>query len=352
MPPVTILVGPESDSRLAELRLGRAPRLDYRLIAEQCHGSVQEGYPPPSALRGPKLSRVFRSMSRNLWLAARIVRATPAGGVIYSTAETWGLPVGVTSKLMGRHHAHFIYAHRVYSPGWLRLVRYLRPLLHVDGWICVTRYQADVLRQALGPRGASVKVISQGVDTAFYDPDKAGPSDRAPYILSVGAEMRNYSLLFEAVRNLNMETIVVGGSTWMTTVRNGDRPVSIPPNVTRVTQRLSYPELRDLYAGASSVIVPLYDTPQAAGITTILEAMAMGKCVIATLSRGLPDILIDGVTGIIAEPSATGISDTIGRLQRDPHLASSLAKNGQQRVRESMSLERHACAIARYICTP
>jgi glycosyltransferase involved in cell wall biosynthesis len=54
-----------------------------------------------------------------------------------------------------------------------------------------------------------------------------------------------------------------------------------------------YQRLRALYAQAALVVVPLEDVDFQAGVTTILEAMAMGKAVIVTRTRGQTDVAND-----------------------------------------------------------
>jgi glycosyltransferase involved in cell wall biosynthesis len=343
-----ILIGPEDRRHLEAIQSGRAPRLDYRLVAERCQGQITQCYPSPAALQGPKVLRTFHSMAANIRIAIQVLKLAPGGSVIYSTGETWGLPVAIAGAVMGRRrHTHIVYVHRVYSPIWLRLLHHLRSFLQVNGWICITEHQAHLLHQLFGPRGVPVAAVSQGVDTTFFDPVKANPSHRSSYILSIGAEMRNYPLLFEAVRNLDVEVIVKASSTWMATARQ--QVTSVPPNVTLLSKHLSYPELRELYAGASLVVLPLHDTPQAAGITTILEAMAMGKCVVATRSKGLPDALIDGVTGAITEPTSSKLSQTIENLLSRPDWMKHLAMNSYHFVRQEASLEAHATGIESFI---
>lgn len=344
---LTILVGPQDPVRLEMVAHALAPRLDYRLIADRCDGVVRACYPSPAALRGPKAVRALRSMAANLWIAADVVRTVAGtGGVVYSTAGTWGLPVGVASRLLGRSDfTHIMYVHRAYSPSWLRLIRCLRPLLHVDGWICLTQRQASLLRQVVD-QGTPIGVISQGVDTVFFDPEKARPPDRPRYILSVGAEMRNYALLFRAVRDIDVDVIVKASSAWMAATRQAIDDV--PSNVTLLTEHLSYPDLRDLYAGASVVVLPLYNTVQAAGITTMLEAMAMGKPVVATRSEGLrKDLIANGLS--VVEPSPQRIADRVAELLDDPQRASMLAARAQAYVRENLTLEAHAGSVVSFI---
>jgi glycosyltransferase involved in cell wall biosynthesis len=348
IPSVEILIGPEGPERLQAIATGLAPRLDYRLVADCCQASIQQWGPPPSGLRGPELTRLSRSLLGNFGHALRLTHSLAPGSIVYSTGETWGLPMAVAGALIPRRRfTHVVYVHRVFSPTWLRFLRAVRNRLAVDGWICVTHYQAGLLRRALGVGGKPVAVVSQGVDTAFFDPGKATPAQGRPYLLAVGAEMRNYDLLFEAARDLDVEVVVKASSAWMAAGRS--ETAAVPANIKLVSQRQSYNELRDLYAGAALVVAPLYDTPQAAGITSILEGMAMGKCIIATQSSGLPDALIDGETGLITPPTAKDLRMAIASLLDSPDSRALLARAGQQLVQARFKLEDHATAVAAFL---
>jgi glycosyltransferase involved in cell wall biosynthesis len=223
----------------------------------------------------------------------------------------------------------------------------MRGFMRVDGWICVTNYQADLIRHALGQNPPPVTAISQGVDTRFFDPEPASPEQSSGYILAVGAEMRDYPLLLEAVRDLPVETVIQASSAWMTTLRGSLQ--RLPSNVTLHAERLTYGELRDLYRNALLVVVPLHDTPQAAGITTILEAMSMRRCVVATRSRGLPDILIPGQTGAISEPAAAALAASISTLSASPERREALAETGRGAVVAMVSIEEHAKQVTDFI---
>lgn len=341
------MIGPEETARQAAIQAGLAPRLDYQVLAEITGGVIRECAPSPAALRGTKRRRAVVSLLANLRAAVRVTAATPVGGTTYSTGETWGLPVALVLRLLRRSCVHVVYAHRVFSPAWARLFRRLRGFMRVDGWICVTNHQADLLRQTLGRGASPVIAISQGVDTLFYDPDKAKPAPQEPYILSVGAEMRDYPLLLAAVRNIETPVVLKASSTWMSQLR--ETPGAMPRNVTLLQQRLSYVELRDLYGGAALVVVPLYDTPQAAGITTILEAMAMGKPVVVTRSSGLPDGLVSGSNCVIIEPDAGGLARAITALLNDPAQREALAANGRRFVLGTCTLEQYAQKISDFL---
>ena len=67
--------------------------------------------------------------------------------------------------------------------------------------------------------------------------------------------------------------MIAAGSRWSRHESNADDG-PLPSNVE--VNSLDYAALRDLYAASRFVVVPLVNVDNQAGITTILEAMAMG----------------------------------------------------------------------------
>jgi glycosyltransferase involved in cell wall biosynthesis len=278
-------------------------------------------------------------------MAFRVLGKIPADSVIFSTGETWGLPYGIAIKLTRRKRIrHHVTVHRVFSKRWRRYLRLLRPLLSVDSWFCVTQNQKKEIGRILG-EDAVIEVVGQGVDTDFFNPDQAKTVNYSqPYVLSIGAEMRDYTLLFNAAREFDHPVIVKASSNWMKALRA--RIDTVPSNVRMIEQRLTYPELRDLYAGAAVVVVPLNDSLQAAGITTILEAMSMRKYVISTRSAGLPDVLVGHRLGTLvnanANELAAAIEDSLvaGRRQME------IINQANMLVQETASIETYVTKIA------
>ena len=85
--------------------------------------------------------------------------------------------------------------------------------------------------------------------------------------------------------------LVVGAASHWSKRRNTALDAPRPANVE--VNSYNYRELRDLFARAAVVAVPVDDVDFQAGITTILEAMAMGKPVIATHTYGQTDVIED-----------------------------------------------------------
>jgi glycosyltransferase involved in cell wall biosynthesis len=157
--------------------------------------------------------------------------------------------------------------------------------------------QARVIER-LGFPPDRVVLTPYAVDTAYFDPERVEGGDKA-LVASAGLEFRDYPTLIEAVRGLDARVVIAAASHWS---KRADTTAGadLPDNVEVCS--LGYPELRQLYADASVVVVPLYEVPFQAGITTILEAMSMGKTVICSRTSGQTDVIVDGATGIYVPP--------------------------------------------------
>jgi glycosyltransferase involved in cell wall biosynthesis len=84
--------------------------------------------------------------------------------------------------------------------------------------------------------------------------------------------------------------------------------------------------------------------------TAILEAMAAGLPVLATALSGIPEMVVDGVTGILVrERDADSAALALARLLESPDLRHTMGLAGQARVRESFDVERSADQLARLL---
>jgi glycosyltransferase involved in cell wall biosynthesis len=73
----------------------------------------------------------------------------------------------------------------------------------------------------------------------------------------------------------------------------------------------------------------------------VLEAMAVGLPVIATAVGGTPEIVVDGVTGLLVPPHDPDVlAKTIVHLLHDLDLRRKMGRAGRERARRGFSLER------------
>jgi len=73
-----------------------------------------------------------------------------------------------------------------------------------------------------------------------------------------------------------------------------------------------------------------------------LEAMAMGKPTVVSNNGGLPDAVVDGVTGFVVPPGdIEKLSAAILRLLEDDELARRLGRNARQRIENEFDIEKN-----------
>jgi len=92
------------------------------------------------------------------------------------------------------------------------------------------------------------------------------------------------------------------------------------------------------------VVLPSYaneGVPQA-----LLQAMAMAKPVVGANVGGIPEIVIDGETGLLVEPrDPPALAQAIKRLREHPEMGRELGRKARGMVMEKFSLAQMAAAV-------
>jgi glycosyltransferase involved in cell wall biosynthesis len=74
----------------------------------------------------------------------------------------------------------------------------------------------------------------------------------------------------------------------------------------------------------------------------VMEAQLSGLPVVATRHAGIPEVVIDGSTGLLVEEGdVAGMAEAMLRLVLDPDLAERLGSAGQRRVKAHFTVDRH-----------
>jgi starch synthase len=187
-----------------------------------------------------------------------------------------------------------------------------RALRMADAVIAVSQEtRADVLR-LFDVAADRVHVIHNGIDTAFYRPDSGadalerhGVDPSVPYVLFVGRITRQKGIihLVRAIEHLSPEIGVVLcagqpdtpdiGREMEAGVRAAQRSRK---NVVWIGEMVSREDVRQLYSNAAVFCCPSVYEPF--GIIN-LEAMACETPVVASAVGGIPEVVVDGETGLL-----------------------------------------------------
>lgn len=347
--------------------------LDVRTFgtgAEAADGWRVRGYPPtlPLDTTDERLRPMLGALSRDLAMVADPVDAdlvhvhtwyTHLAGILAKLA--YGLPLVLT-----------VHSLEPLRP-WKR--EQLGGGYDVSAWVertaiemadavvaVSTGTRADVLRLfSVDP--ARVHVIYNGIDADFYRPvaetdalARHGVDASVPYVLFVGRITRQKGIvhLARAVRHLDPGVGVVLCAGQPDTPEIGREMADAValaqaerPNVVWIPEMLSREDVRQLYAHASVFCCPSVYEPF--GIIN-LEAAACETPVVASAVGGIPEVVVDGETGVLvpvelsvddpmrpvdADAFERSLAGAINELMADPARRAVMGAAGRRRAVES-----------------
>ncbi len=216
---------------------------------------------------------------------------------------------------------------------------------HITKLITWSSVQRSFAIKQLNIPASKIKLIRYQVDQKFYRPMQCN----ANLICSAGREMRDFVTLIEAMTGLDINchiAVKLDGGKIYDTVKTVYKLDSLPGNVT-VGAMPSIAALRSLYASSKFVVIPLLPSDSENGLTVILEAMAMGKAVICSKTKGQSDdVILDGITGIfVPQCNPAALRNAIIYLWNHPDVADKMGKEGRKRIEEKFTLEKFVTGI-------
>jgi glycosyltransferase involved in cell wall biosynthesis len=223
-----------------------------------------------------------------------------------------------------------------------------------------SRHCADSLEAVLGI-SAEVGVLYYGVDVErFVNTDTRAPDRRFGWshedrvILYVGrmVEEMGLGVLLDAIpallRDRRVRIIIAGARGPL-----ASRAESVSDKSggrVRVLQDVPEHLLIDVYQSADIVATPSINERACLGLA-ILEAMAAGKPVVACAIGGTPEVLVDGVTGLLVPPGEpAALAGALLRLVNDTILSAALGAAGRARAVERFDV-RHTNRAAEELFT-
>ncbi len=290
---------------------GRWPRKDFLQLRRALNADVVD-YDTVNSSRYRVMRRLAGMPVTQAWIA---FQARGRYEQIFTDGEHIGLPLAALLRFARRRPRHVTIGHLLSTWSKKLTFRRLRLGSGIDAILLHATAQRDRAEQELGPTVPSLPLVPYQVDTEFWSPAGGEPDD---LICTAGLEYRDYPALVAAVRNLPVRTVIAAGSRWST--HRSAIGAGLPANVEVVS--LDYLGLRDLYARARIVVVPLREIDNQAGITTILEAMAMAKPVIVTATTGQRDVVRGRLwtaagpsDRLIGGPAAFGVDSDAGEAE-------------------------------------
>ncbi len=337
--PVILVADQVSNSHLSSIE---RPRQDYEELAKRLGAVIccDNSY---NRLYYKIIHKIDKRIKLDLLAASQTVRHINEYNLILSTSEKLAIPTAALLKLKHKTTPHIVIAHKLSSGFKTKLFRLWPLQKYFNHVITVSRAQANYAVRHLGLSPNHVHSLFDKVDHQFFKPQQVVPED---FILTVGMEQRDYQTLIQATQDTRIRLVILANSRWSSNKNRLPRA----ENAYYLTTHLPYHQLRDLYAKAKLVVLPLENVDYAAGVNTALEAMAMGKPLIASQTKGITEYLRHDETAWSVEPgNVRAMRDGILHLWHNAKDQIRLGDNARQAVEERMNLEIYVDNIAAII---
>lgn len=250
----------------------------------------------------------------------------------------------------------------------LPVVWHMRDLLTEEGarrWLrrAVARVRPEVIAISEAVAGqfddmaCRVHVVPNGIPLGRFAPgaepeglrEELGLAEGAPTVIVVGrlTPWKGHEVLLRAwrlvVRRVPGARLLVAGEVafwedgYDEQLRSQAEELGVADAVRWLGLREDVPELLRL---SDVLVLPSIDEPFG---RVVIEAMAAGLVVVATASGGVPEIVVDGRTGLLAPPGEhEPLADAICELLADEDRAREMGQAGRARALERYDVRRVA----------
>lgn len=267
------------------------------------------------------------------------------GNVATSVARLAGYYAGVPYSFTA--HARDIFHEKV------RPADLARKLADAASVVTVSEFNLAYLRQVYGDAAASVRRIYNGLDVGRFD--FLSPSDRSPIILSVGRliEKKGFADLIDACALLadgdrSFRCLIVGGGPLASELDAQIRRLGLESRVQLLGAHPQQEVMRLMHQAAvfAAPCVVGADGDRDGLPTVLLEAMALGCPCVSTDVTGIPEILVDGKTGLlVGQHDAPAVAKAIGRLLDDADLRASLATRARALIETEFNIKSNTARM-------
>jgi glycosyltransferase involved in cell wall biosynthesis len=203
---------------------------------------------------------------------------------------------------------------------------------------------------ALGIDPARTEVVSWGLDLDYYPWAPLTPDAwEHPYVLSAGKTRRDHPTLVKGFAGAPIELRLYCSES------SAPAEAVTPPNAhvhyarngrDDESESLTDAELHAAYRGCVAVAIPLGTNGALAGLTSLLEAMAMGRAVIVTRNPLFDiDVAAEGA-GLVVEPGdVDGWRTALEWIVAHPAETTAMGERGRQLCEQRYNLATYSAAV-------
>jgi glycosyltransferase involved in cell wall biosynthesis len=228
--------------------------------------------------------------------------------------------------------------------------------------VTISKFNKEFILEKVGEEHRDrVLVVYCGVDTEVFYPSDAATrqANRSTYdLMCTGTlyEVKGHTYLIEACRllkerGLDIRCHLVGDGPFRLSLMEQVAQSGLAGEVIFHGQKTRH-EIADMLRRVDVVSVPSIPTSSGRreGIPVVLmEAMASGVPVVASSISGIPELVVDGQTGLLIparDPEA--LANALERLHREPDVRARLGQASRERVMDHFDLYTNAALLIRH----
>ncbi len=354
----------------------RAPQgLTDDEAAEAAHTYCLKKHGAAGALRAHLKTLVTRPFGylRGLRWVLRLSSLDPRRLFFHLMYFTEALMVGHWMRRKGQTHLHAhlaqqaatvgLYVRYIFNAGFSITVhgpdefydvrgQYLAEKIEAADFICcISSFaRSQMMRCCSYDQWSKFVVARLGVDPQVFSPQPPRVAPETFEVLCVGRLIpaKGQHVLIDAVARLALEgrrvrLRLVGLGPDETSLRERAAHIASPDCVV-FDGGVNQDRIRCLYAAADIFCIPSF----AEGIPVVLmEAMAMGIPCVTTHITGIPELIRDGIDGLLVAPSdLDALVSALSRLMDDAALRQRIAGSARERIVEHYNLRRNVERLA------
>ena len=216
--------------------------------------------------------------------------------------------------------------------------------------VCISTFHKEFFLKH-GAKEEQLILAYCGINTAHFSPrERPALANRALTIVSTGrlVDKKGFGYLIDACKILiergrDIRCIIGGSGPLEHELREQIKSLGLEDRITLTGEELTQKELPEFMYKGDLYCLPCVWAPDndVDGLPQMLmEAMACGCPVVSTRLVGIPDLVIDGETGILVEPNdADALADALDTLIQDETLSAKLAAAGRAHVEKVFDLK-------------
>jgi glycosyltransferase involved in cell wall biosynthesis len=217
--------------------------------------------------------------------------------------------------------------------------------------VTVSDFSRDFLLREHPHLADKLHRVYNGIDISKFSRSPI-PGGR-PLMVSVGRaiEKKGFGDLVEAcalLRDLDFECVIVGGGPFEERLRGQVEELGLSGRV-KILGARPESEIRSMLAVARLFVLPCVTGEDGAMDnlpTVIMEAMASGLPVVSTTLAGIPEMVVDGITGSLGrERQPAELAENLRVYLADRELAAARGAAALQRCHELFAIERTSVTL-------